>query len=509
MNAANPGPSLQGPPGSTETLSGFSQWHEIGRGGDATVYRAIQDGLQREVAIKVLMVDDPESIRRFTREVQLMVALGRQHPNIAKVLQIGTSSLGRPCIVMDYYELGSLDRRLGDEGPLPAADVAHVGNVVADALAFAHQKGVLHRDIKPQNILMMPTSYVLADFGIARLIDQAHTASSDRFSYRHASPQVLNGDTPSELDDIFSLGATLYHLLDGQPPFTLPGQRDSALSYIKRVIELPPRALTRPDIPDSLRQVVDIALRKDPATRFQSAAEMRDALADSVRHARSAPAIPQGTGAWSAASATSPGAPPPAPLPPTMGPAQTSPAQLPRQVSGPDQTPASLPSAPHHTGARRTPARRAAEEDDAPPRPPWLAFGLTGIVVGVVLVLLLSFLGNRHGEPTPQPTPTGGSTVVAQPDDALTPANLEVTYYPEGDYVIARWDKPEELPVGYTLAFLVDDTVAGEGVSRFGSSTDGQLNHPPEGSQICVGLTSFSSDARYGRATACTNRSAN
>lgn len=485
MNA-NQGPASQGPPGSSETLAGFSDWHEIGRGGDATVYRAVQDGLQREVAIKVLMVDDPESIRRFTREVQLMVALGRQHPNIAKVLQIGTSSKGRPCIVMDYYELGSLDRRLTEEGPLPARDVAHVGHVVADALAFAHQKGVLHRDIKPQNILMMPTSYVLADFGIARLIDQAHTASSDRFSYRHASPQVLNGDTPSELDDVFSLGATLYHLLDGQPPFTLPGQRDTALSYIKRVLELPPREMARSDVPAGLRQIVDVALSKDPLSRFPSAAAMRDALSDALRETRPHVPLPASPGGWTALSGSSPGSAPVAPLPH----AQTSPAQLPM-------------SAHSATDATSSPRKDDIETE----RPPWLAFGLTGIVVGIVLVLLMAFLGNERGE-EPAPTPASASeTRIAEPDPNLKPSDISVTHYAEDDYVIVRWTKPAELPVGYAVHFVVDDAAYGDAVSRHAQATDAQLNKPPANEQqICVAVNAFSADGRFGRDVACTTR---
>lgn len=486
MNDARQAPGGQhGPPGSAETLAGFSDWHEIGRGGDATVYRAMQDGLQREVAIKVLMVDDAESVRRFTREVQLMVALGRQHPNIAKVLQIGTSSLGRPCIVMDYYELGSLDRRLANEGPLPAEDVAHVGTVVADALAFAHQKGVLHRDIKPQNILMMPTSYVLADFGIARLIDQAHTASSDRFSYRHASPQVLDGETPSELDDVFSLGATLYHLLDGQPPFTLPGQRDTALSYIKRVLELPPRALNRDDIPYSLRQIVEIALQKDPARRFQSAAEMRDALADARRDCRGVAPAP-GTGTWTLASGASPSAPPPAP-----GPGSTP---SPALAHGADDTWA--------TGTARTePVRQEGNER----RPPVVAFALTGIIVGVVVVVLLYFLTNLSGEGTdPAPPPSESPNSAPQtPKPGLSPGEIEIV--PNEAGVLVRWAAPPEPVVGYRVGYVVDGDTQGT-VNVPGEVTETNLSEPPEGSKICVVVIPFNGTAEFGAGQTCIDR---
>ena len=97
---------------------------------------------------------------------------------------------------MEYHELGSLHDRLTATGPLPVADVVKAASAVADALDFAHSRGILHRDVKPQNVLVLPTSYVLADFGIARMADAGHTASLERFSYRHASPQVLDGGDP-------------------------------------------------------------------------------------------------------------------------------------------------------------------------------------------------------------------------------------------------------------------------------------------------------------------------
>ena len=247
-------------------LPGYRDFVLIARGGDSVVYRAHQDALDRDVAVKVVQLDDPESIARFRRELAITVQLGRQHPNIVTVLATGTTSEGQPCLVMDYFELGSLHGRLTERGPLPVSEVVAAGIVVADALAFAHAQGVLHRDVKPQNVLVLPTSYVLADFGLARAIDAGHSNSLERFSYRHAAPQILDGEPPTVADDVYSLGSTLFTLLDGRPPFAADDpDEDSALSYLRRARTEPPRELTRDDVPAPLKQVVERCLSRSRA----------------------------------------------------------------------------------------------------------------------------------------------------------------------------------------------------------------------------------------------------
>jgi len=266
-----------------EELEGYADLVEIGRGGDSVVYRARDLAVERDVAIKVLSVDDPTRAERFVREIEITVELGRQHPNIVTVLAIGTTAAGHPAIVMDFFERGSLHDQLRNRGPLAVDETVAVGMVVADALAFAHVHGVLHRDVKPQNVLVLPTSWVLADFGIARLIDTEHTASVERFTYRHASPQLLDGLPPTAADDIWALGSTLFTLLDGRPPFASDDpDEDSALAYLRRVRTEDFRELsehegqgdTRP-----LMAVIDRCLAKDIGERYGSAEELRDALA--------------------------------------------------------------------------------------------------------------------------------------------------------------------------------------------------------------------------------------
>ncbi|WP_243056955.1 serine/threonine-protein kinase [Nocardioides sp. SR21] len=261
----------------TESLAGYDHLTEVGRGGDSVVFRARDVAMRRDVAIKVLQTDDPRAVARFRREIEITVQLGRQHPNIVNILTTGTTDSGHPAIVMDFYESGSLHDRLRSHGPLPVDEVATIGEVLADALAFAHRHGVLHRDVKPQNVLVLPTSWVLADFGIARLVDSEHTSTVETFTYRHASPQILDGQPPTEADDLWSLGSTLYTLVDGRPPFASDDpDDDSALAYLRRARTEPHRPLTGAD---RLAEVVDRCLTKDVESRWSSAAELRDALA--------------------------------------------------------------------------------------------------------------------------------------------------------------------------------------------------------------------------------------
>ncbi|CAN5480583.1 hypothetical protein BH11ACT8_BH11ACT8_23090 [soil metagenome] len=261
-----------------EELSGYTDLVEVGRGGDSVVYRARQESVQRDVAIKVLDVDDPHRVARFAREIEITVQLGRQHPNIVTVLAAGTTASGRPAIVMDFFDGGTLHDRLRAHGPLSVEEVGRIGAVLADALSFAHERGVLHRDVKPQNVLVLPTSWVLTDFGIARLAGSEHTSSAETFTYRHAAPQILDGHPPTAGDDIWSLGSTLFTLLDGRPPFASEDpDDDSALSYLRRARTEEHRALEVPGT-ERIAPIIDRCLSKDVTRRWVSAAELRDAF---------------------------------------------------------------------------------------------------------------------------------------------------------------------------------------------------------------------------------------
>ncbi len=449
------------PASGPDLLPGYDGAVEIARGADSVVYRARQRALARDVAVKVLQVDDPATAARFRRELELTVRLGRLHPHIVTVLDTGTTADGRPCIVMEYLERGSLQDTLRATGPLPAADVVRVGKVIADALAFAHGQGVLHRDVKPQNILVLPTSWVLADFGIARLADSGATASVEQFSYRHAAPQVLDGMPPTAADDVWSLGSTLFTLLDGRPPFASDDPADdTALAYLRRVRTEAPRALTRGDLPPGLDDVIASCLTKDPAARIGTAEQLLHELSrvegassgwapTSGEPGSAAPVVADPEPATNDRSvATSPGLPvPPAPAAPEPVVATVDEPLTPSVPPGPppDATPAPTPavSALAHTAAEPRDAEPtgtapALPADDpasvvapatAPAKPGLLgtpgrrvALGLVaGAAIGVTLVLALDQSETPVAQPSQTPTANTVPTASLAPSISATP----------------------------------------------------------------------------------------
>lgn len=312
-----------GEPPPVEALEGYTDLSVVGRGGESIVYRAREPRLGRDVAVKVLLVDDVESSARFAREIEITVGLGRQHPNIVTVLDTGTTQSGRPAIVMEYYDGGTLNDRLRAHGPFPPDEVVRIGLVLSDALAFAHAQGVLHRDVKPQNVLVLPTSWVLADFGIARLVDAEYTSSVEAFTYRHASPQILDGQPPTPSDDIWSLGSTLYTLLEGRAPFSSDDpDDDSALGYLRRVRTEQHRAFSG-DV-GALGEVIARCLVKDVGARWHTVHEVHTALLH-LRHGawqpgaggtlppaapRHEPTRPRSAGHDASAVVVEPGSPP-------------------------------------------------------------------------------------------------------------------------------------------------------------------------------------------------------
>ncbi|MFB4264804.1 protein kinase [Nonomuraea sp. GTA35] len=259
-----------------EDAPGYRVLDQAGQGGFAVVYRAYQERLDRVVALKVLSVDrvDQRTMRRFQRELQLTGRL-TGHPNVVTVFDTGVTRSGKPYIAMDFFENGSLRDKIRKEGPLPLPDVLRAGVKLAGALAAVHEAGVLHGDIKPQNILISRYGELaIADFGVARVVDSSEiSVTSQAFTPLHAAPEVLTGRPHSASTDIYSLGSTLYHLLAGQPAFHNPSD-PSIAPLMYRVLSLDPPPINRPDVPAAVFETILRAMSKQPETRYGSAREL-------------------------------------------------------------------------------------------------------------------------------------------------------------------------------------------------------------------------------------------
>jgi ATP/maltotriose-dependent transcriptional regulator MalT len=263
--------------------AGFEQAVEIGRGGFGVVYRCLQPALDRTVAVKVLTADlDAENVERFLREQRAMGRLSG-HPHIANVLQVGTTVSGRPFIVMQYHSRGSLDARIREHGPLGWPEALSLGVKLAGALETAHQAGILHRDVKPANILL--TDYgqpQLTDFGIARMAGGYETGTGVvTGSPAFTAPEVLAGKAPSVASDVYSLGATLFCAITGHAAFERR-RGEQVIAQFLRITSEPTPMLRGEDIPAEVSAAIASAMAVDPPDRPATAA----AFGEQLRHAQ-------------------------------------------------------------------------------------------------------------------------------------------------------------------------------------------------------------------------------
>ncbi|MEV6101255.1 protein kinase [Nocardia sp. NPDC051981] len=262
--------------------AGFEDAEEIGRGGFGVVYRCTQTELDRTVAVKVLTAElDTTSRVRFFREQRAMGRL-TGHPNIVTILQAGTTASGRPYLVMPYHPLGSLDTRIRGQGRLPVETVLWIGVKIAGALETVHRLGILHRDVKPGNILL--TDYgepALTDFGIARITGGFQTTSGTLTgSPAFTAPEVLEGEAPTPAADVYGLGATLFCALTGHAAFERRSGENVVAQFL-RITTQPVPDLHEHGIAADISTIVSTAMNRDPHQRPSSTA-----LGEALRQAQ-------------------------------------------------------------------------------------------------------------------------------------------------------------------------------------------------------------------------------
>jgi serine/threonine-protein kinase len=263
-----------------EVIEGRYELEElVGSGGMSSVYRARDRLLERRVALKILheyYTADEEYVERFRREARAAARLS--HPNIVTVIDRGADE-GRHYIVFEYIDGQTLKEYADDEGPLAVRRALELAIQIAHGLAFAHDNGLIHRDVKPQNVILNGDGQPkVTDFGIARSVDVEGVTKSGTVlgTSNYISPEQASGKTVDGKTDVYALGVVLFELLTGRVPF--PGESFVAVA-LQHVHEPPPDVLElRPDLPPRVAAAIGRALEKDPADRFDSMADFASEL---------------------------------------------------------------------------------------------------------------------------------------------------------------------------------------------------------------------------------------
>jgi eukaryotic-like serine/threonine-protein kinase len=400
----------------------------IGRGGMATIHRATDLRLERDVAVKLLrpeVAQDSDLAGRFRREALAATVL--RHPNIVACLDTGTDG-NQPYLVMDLVDGEDLAARLKRGGRLDPWQAARIGLDVARALGVAHVRGIVHRDVKPGNILLATDGRAMVtDFGIARLAVDAEAArpGTTLGSVHYFSPEQARGATTTPASDVYGLGLVLFEALTGARAFT--GDTSDAIALARVGAPAPSPLARRPEVPADLDAIVRKALAPDPADRYPNGNALAAALEAAIVAAdESSPtsvvALPRAIDREAIGSASS-----------SRPPARASLAGRPRRATG-----GPAPRAPRRARTAVGPARTT------PPGVVVALLALLGIVGGAVIVAALPGAARTTitaapsladvATPTARPTPTLSPTPSPTPEPTPTvPPSVAPTAVPEGE----------------------------------------------------------------------------
>ena len=426
-----------------DTLGGRYRLIELlGQGGMATIFRAVDTQLGRDVAVKLLRSEylrDPDFSSRFRQEAQAAASLS--HPNVVTVYDYGADPSG-PYIVMELVDGEDLATILKGSGALPPRQVARIGSAVARALAAAHAAGLVHRDVKPGNILIGRDGQVkVADFGIARAIAEAQLTlpGTTMGSVHYFSPEQARGEPATASSDIYSLGIVLYEMLTGIRPYE--GDSAAAVGIARLSGPVPDPTLVRASVPPDLSAITRKALAPEPAGRFSSAAAMADAL-DATLDPGAAGLAAAGLGAAATVAAAS-------------GVANSNPGAIPyaadAYATAPAPTPAPVPTTP--------PPYETPPPSEGPGPVVWIAGALAIALLAAIAYLVFQLTSGGGGSASPAPNvvvPNFVNTLIV--DATRTADGLGIT--------LTSTPQDSDLPVGTILS---QDPIAGASVASGGT----------------------------------------